>query len=331
MITKNGSHFIAVIAKAFLITATAAALQSCGGGGESSSSGANLSRIFVGDGLTTSIGTAINANPAVGVAGIDRLIAGPNTGLVPAMSGFALDAGNDRLYVANGSTIRVFNNAGTASGNVSPARVISTGPVGSAGLAIFSGLFLDTANDLLYVPDVLSHTVRMYRQASTANGEAPHTSLSSFDLVQGVAVDVARDIAYVLDSKSLPVVQAISNAKSGGGGTRTIVLPVFSRFGCGILVDSASDTLYVSSDNGNIDIFNNASTQPGTGAPTKQIKLPDAVATKLALDTGNNRLYALGRNALYIIDNASAAIEIVPAKKVTITNATSMTAIAVRP
>src|SRR4051812_41024234 len=91
MFTKNESHFFAAFAKAVLITLTAAALQSCGG--ESSSSGANLSRIFVGDAQTTSIGTAINSNPSVGVAGINRLITGPNTGLVPAMSGFALDAG----------------------------------------------------------------------------------------------------------------------------------------------------------------------------------------------------------------------------------------------
>ena len=137
-------------------------LAGCGGGGGGGSS-TPPSKVFVSDGANHAIGSLVNANPSPGTFAVDRIIIGSSTGLGTAggtpsystLPSIALDAAGDRLYVSTQTNVRVFDQAGTASGNVAPARTISSMVTKGAVLSSvnFFSLFLDTANNRLYVAD----------------------------------------------------------------------------------------------------------------------------------------------------------------------------------
>ncbi len=89
----------------------------------------------------------------------------------------AVDAARELLYVLNQETleISVFDRLSTLSGSVlpSPVRVISGGFMTQP-----SALFLDPQNDLLYVADQGANMIYIFTGASSAEGEADHTTLS---------------------------------------------------------------------------------------------------------------------------------------------------------
>lgn len=92
--------------------------------------------------------------------------------------GVAIDSANDLLYVLNQGTLEilVFDRVSTLGGSVSPSpiRIIS----GKGFMTKPSSLFLDPGNDLLYVADEGANAVYIYPQASIAQGEAEHKTLS---------------------------------------------------------------------------------------------------------------------------------------------------------
>ena len=325
--------------KSMLTVVVVAILTACGGGGGGGSGsgggtqqGTSGSVIFVADANSLSIGSSSNGNPAVGATTLDRLILGSSTGIVGAISGLAFDSSGNHLYVANGNSVLVFDNADTASGNLSPSHTIVT-PAAGAGVGIFRGIGLDAANDRLYIPDSILGKVRIYTGASKVSGNPSFTTLASSEglaAIDNVALDLTRDIAYVSYGASGlgPVIEAVDSAKSGGTTFRLLQLPSGSYFDAGVFADSSHDRLYVSDTAGSIYVFENAIS--GSIVPTRKITLPDSVRTKLAMDVANNRLYAVGSTALYIIDNAATAIGSVTAKKVTISGANAMEAVAYR-
>src|SRR5262249_36817472 len=83
-----------------------------------------------------------------------------------------LDAGNDRLYVANTNTadpyILIFDNISTKSGDAAPDRVISGA---STTLAAPTDVALDKGRDLLYVAD--GNNIHVFASASSATGDTP--------------------------------------------------------------------------------------------------------------------------------------------------------------
>ncbi|WDT74332.1 MAG: hypothetical protein MPW16_13840 [Candidatus Manganitrophus sp.] len=103
----------------------------------------------------------------------------------------AVDAANELLYVLDQETleIKVFDQLSTLSGSVipSPVRVISGGFMVQP-----SALFLDPQNDLLYVADQGANRVYIFTEASSAEGEAHHTTLAgnTTGLNQPVALSV---------------------------------------------------------------------------------------------------------------------------------------------
>ena len=166
--------------KSMLTVVVVATLTACGGGGGSGSGGGTQqgtsgSVIFVADANSLSIGSSSNGNPAVGATTFDRLISGSSTGIVGAISGLAFDSSGNHLYVANGNSVLVFDNADTATGNVSPSHTIVT-PAAGAGVGIFRGIGLDAANDRLYVPDSILGKVRIYTGASKVSGNPSFTT-----------------------------------------------------------------------------------------------------------------------------------------------------------
>ncbi|MDC4225124.1 MAG: hypothetical protein MPW15_13070 [Candidatus Manganitrophus sp.] len=105
----------------------------------------------------------------------------------------AVDASKELLYVLDQETleIKVFDQLSTLSGSVipSPVRVISGGFMVQP-----SSLFLDPQNDLLYVADQGSNMVYIFTEASSAEGEAHHTTLA------GNTTGLNRPVALSVDT-----------------------------------------------------------------------------------------------------------------------------------
>ena len=119
------------------------------------------------DEVNAIVGSTANSNPAPGTTvAIDRRIFGPNTRIPPGISftnpgcsdclrSLALDAQRDHLYVSVSndlffnpprflSSVLVFHNAGTATGNIVPSRTITLAPDQKY-------IQLDPGRDVLYI------------------------------------------------------------------------------------------------------------------------------------------------------------------------------------
>jgi len=305
-----------------------AGLAACGGGGGGGGSTPGPvtppSKIFVGDAGNFAIGSSPNSNPSAGASVVDRVISGSNTTLSQYLWGFALDVANDRLYVSDLRAILVFNNAGTASGNIAPSRVVSTI---LGGFGSFNGIYLDTVNNRLYAAANGStgfisdpQQVRVFDNVSTATNAAPIRSFTfASNFIFDIAVDTTKDIlyAYHTDGSNQTRISVFANASTRNGfnlvPTRTIIIGESFSSGpsIGIFVDAANDRLYAPRM-GAIMVFDSASTKDGsisgTATPTRTINLQPTlgpVLTSITVDLGANRLYAADTAGLNIIPNAS--------------------------
>ena len=98
-----------------------------------------------------------------------------------AMMAVAVDVGRDLLYVSTSDQSRsvaevaVFASASTASGNVAPARVITTPPVPGRMLSFNHGVLADAANDRLYVASLRDSSVLVFDGASALGGTVSPT------------------------------------------------------------------------------------------------------------------------------------------------------------
>lgn len=100
-----------------------------------------------------------NASTLTGATTPARVIGGNATTLASPID-VALDTVNNLLYVADGTTVKVFSSASTVNGN--------TAPVSSFNLGFtIGGMFLDSANNQLYVTDPGDQAVDRFDSAST--------------------------------------------------------------------------------------------------------------------------------------------------------------------
>jgi hypothetical protein len=321
---------------------TVASIGSCGGGGAGSGDAGGGSKLFVADSGHDAIGSVINTNPPPGNVIVDRVITGTSSNgmagsTIPAI---LLDAAKDQLYVSTQISIVVFNNAGFANGPIDPSRRLTSAGGG------YNSMSLDSANDYLYVGDS-SVGVQVFHNASTANETFPLNMPSrtitspSFGVnfaIRDVAFDAAKDILYVAVSTTSPFIgmsifsfDDVSALNGSVAPDRTIPISTSNSGNMGLFVDSANDRLYFADSGGGVSIFEDASTRNDPATPEKSILLPSPVL-RLAVDTVNDRLYAAGSTALYILPNVST----VPPGPVSATAALassggSFTAVAVRP
>ena len=292
-------------------------INGCGGGGGAEPAPlAAPSKAFVADRGQATIGSSSNSNPGPGTVVADRRIVGLNTMLSANLIDLALDATNDRLYVADLRSILVFNNASTASGNVAPSRVVSS----FAGLGNFAGIYLDTVNDRLYatVNFGLTNQVQVFDKVSTLSN-APPTRTFTFasNSLIDIAVDTSKNIAYVynLDPTNLTRISVFDNVASLNSTValtpnRTITIGESFSSGAalGMFIDPANDRLYAPRI-GQVMVFDSASTRNGsvgtTAVPSRTITLPVPAYTNIFVELTANRLYAADNAGVNIIDNAS--------------------------
>jgi DNA-binding beta-propeller fold protein YncE len=235
-----------------------------------------------------------------------------------------------KLYVSNSDgSVVVFDQALTAEGNIPPSRRFPeaiTGP---------TGIFLDEANDILYVANTDHNSILIYEHASSFNpalGAALATHIISgtktgLNKPFGVVYDAAKGRLYVVNKEnSVSVFQAGCNDAAALNGnispcqtlSGTATLLDFPR---ALALDTARDILYISNAGTNsILIYDNVSAPATQGnlPPTRIISAhsgseTDSILTLpfgLAVDPTNDRLYVVntGRNrpAILIYENASA-------------------------
>jgi hypothetical protein len=324
-------------------------ITACGGGGDGSAPstppfGTGASKLFVGDAGQQAIGSSSNSNPPPGTAAIQRVVSGPNTMLDSALIDFALDAGRDRLYVADLRSILAFDNISTISGNVAPRVISSFGPSGN-----FVGIDLDRTNDRLYAAVNLglsSHEVRVFDSVSIMNNvAASRTFTFATNFLIDVAIDPINNVLYVynLDVNSRTQISVFDNAASlstnGVTPTRTITIgdSFSSGVAAGMFVDAANDRLYAPRGNGTVMVFDTASSKFGlvtavTGAPSRTINLPVPACTNITVDLNANRLYAVDNAGLNIVDNASTVNGTPPTvTRALASSGSSFMAVAVKP
>jgi len=294
----------------------------CGGGGGDGPSSPPFgagSKVFAADEVNGAIGSSENNNPPPGsTVAITRIINGPNT-LIPSTGGcfgclpsLALDSGRDQLYVSTNASILVFNNAGTATGNVAPSRTLN-----SLGTGIRRHLALNTGSDVLYV-SIPNGTILRLDGASTAgnaNLASRTLTLTPFnagDAITDIALDTtATDVLYVGLSRNgfgaVGIIRGISGKATG-------IVPLDAEIAVNatapsITVDGPKNILYVSGLlAAQVLVFDNASALL-SGTPTPRTIAMPAISTqwRLFAETTNDRLYASGTNRVLILNGASTA------------------------
>jgi hypothetical protein len=331
-------------------------LAACGGGGGGGgSSGPGPSKVFAMDEVNSGVGSTANSNPAPGTTGtVDRIISGPNTQLPPGISqttpncndclrGLALDAQRDHLYVSvsndiffsSGVTAKVlvFNNAGTATGNIAPSRTIT--------LATDQKYIqLDTQRDVLYISTRAGNilAVQGASAANTSGGPAPTVrtlSLGATD-ISGIALDAGRDVLYVLRSSSISAIRSVST-KTTGAVTPEDQWSVTSS-PVSFTIDPSRDRLFVSITDSlaTIRVYDGASarTTAGPGIISRTFSLPSGFSSYPAifLEPSADRIYAVGQNKIFVANGAGSANGPISATLIQLSTMNSgLTAIVVRP
>jgi hypothetical protein len=314
-VSKFWARKVAVL---FLFVLAAA----CGGGGDGASSPVfgTGSKVFAADEVNGAVGSTENSNPTPGsTVGITKVITGPNTqipvgpGCPGCLPSLALDSPRDQLYVSSSNGVLVFNNAGTASGNVAPARVL--GGLGT-GLGRHIQLNTNNAAGILYVSIPNSGQILRLDGASTAGpltAASQTLTISPFntltDTITDIALDVTRDVLYVgLSRNFVGSVGIISGISSQTTGT----VPLNAEIGVSattpsITIDGPRDLLYVANQ-AQVFVFSSAHTLLAGATPAKTLQFPPVTTQyRLFIETTNDRLYASGMNRVAILNNASTA------------------------
>jgi DNA-binding beta-propeller fold protein YncE len=174
------------------------------------------------------------------------------------------------LYaIGSGTTVAVYTNADTATGDLAPTRTIT----GFAGL---QGIAIDSANDRLYVSN--ANTIWIIDNASMINGAVGTvrtvTGGSSFAFL---SLDVANNRLFTGEGTNYRV-NVFDNASTMNGTyaatvSRTIIGPAtLLNTPRAVYYHPATDKLYVASYGSNsIQVFANAGSASGNVAPAQNL------------------------------------------------------------
>jgi sugar lactone lactonase YvrE len=185
----------------------------------------------------------------------------------------SLDKVKNLLYVADDIDIHVYSSASTVNGNQAPARDLTV-PFQ------LSGIFIDGANDRLYVADQAGNAVAIYDHASTLNG-----AITANRAVQGTATQLSGPGSVQVDgagrlvvSNSLaPSITIYPNAATADGNIAPVAQIAGANTGLSvptqIFVDTTgTGTLYTADPGaGRVAVWGNLNTANGNIAPTRTI------------------------------------------------------------
>lgn len=219
------------------------------------------------------------------------------------------------LYVSSltGNYVAAFEGLPTLTGNLAPDRVLN-GAATDIEAPALDGLTLDADRDSLYMACTGGLTPRIlaFSAASSADGNVPPArrlagTATSLSAPGALAVDAARDILYVADTKRILAFHGASSASGNVTPDRVLLFPADLR---SLRADAAADRLYVSRSDLVIDIYEGASVVPSGVTPPARRLVPAGASSTwgLALDNARDVLYVADRaaNAVMSWDRASA-------------------------
>lgn len=199
-----------------------------------------------------------------------------------------------QIHVVNlNDGIDTISDAENANGT--PTKTTIAG--GLTGLALSLNPALDEGRDTLYVPNLNINTISAFSSISTAQGNiAPSRTITGITTPIALAFDSTNDRLYVSTNTPGAQVAIFDNVSAANGAvapSRTIT--GFSLGATGIAIDVPNNRLFVSVDNGSIDVFDNASTTSGTRTANvdRTVTLPVLLVNPrgLFLDQARQRLY----------------------------------------
>jgi hypothetical protein len=227
--------------------------------------------------------------------------------------GAVVDTTRNIIYITNGTKISAFQNANTINGNVSASSEITYHTIGTLW-----GMFHDTANDRLYITNVMASTpqsshILVYNNVSTkfrpSRSRTTVTPDRDIYINTGavgtncnhIMIDQAKDLAYLTDDSNvcIYVLENISTINGTVTPSRTIKVNNNELDGCkGLGVEN--DKLYVCSTiGGSIIVIGNASTASGSVDPERIITASDGLfngPVAIALDPINKMMYVSNRS-----------------------------------
>jgi len=188
----------------------------------------------------------------------------------------ALDSVNDRMFVLDNVSIRIYDNVSILNGAVEPSRSITGLPGQNPG-----GCYYDAATDIFYIA-IFDVGIFIYDNASSANGTHAATvsreisgALTGYRASRGLFVD-SSDRLYVSENSASQSILVFNNASSANGniapnriisGAQTLL-----ENPLGIVVNPFTDELFVANaGSDSVLVFVNASTIDGDVAPVRTI------------------------------------------------------------
>src|SRR5262249_38683236 len=245
---------------------------------------------------------------------VPTTISGANTKLNgPAY--IALDAANDRLYVANNAdfSILIFDSISTKSGDALPDRRIAGG---NTTLGMPTDVALDKVRNLLYVAD--DFDIHVFASASTATGNIPPArNLSPGFAVPALFIDAANDRLYAANQAGAAIaIYDNASALASGPITANRTLQGTNTHlakPSGIQIDGAGRLVISNALTPAITIYTNAARVNGNAAPVAELtgsntgfNVPQQIVVNTA---GNGSVYNADANAarVAIFGNLSTA------------------------
>jgi hypothetical protein len=188
-------------------------------------------RLYLGDDLTSVVGVYDNASTLNNPVDATRTITGFDTVL-----GVQVDTVKDILYVTNKSptsvyTIRVYNGASALTGPATPTHVI-TPHINTSDMPV-GDLFVDAANDRLYVAGGTNTLVMVFEAASTKDGTTTPDKTLTFPIGAITAlktVIVANDRLFALGAGGVYLLNGVSSVSAGAVTGKAAIAPAGVSF-----------------------------------------------------------------------------------------------------
>jgi len=226
-----------------------------------------------------------------GNVGPSRIITGPS---LVNPTDVSLDKVRNLLYVADDVDILVYASASTANGTPAPARDLTV-PF------VVSGIFIDGANDRLYVADQAGNAIAVYDHASTlatgpitANRAVQGVTNTHLSNPGGIQIDGAGRL--VVSNASPPSITIYANAATADGDIAPVATIAGASTGLStpdqIFIDTTGTGTLYNADPGaaRVAVWSNLNTANGNIQPTRAISgaltgLTAGGPVGLALDT----------------------------------------------